>query len=535
LNIQKNEILLANNGYTKIILYAIIIMDGNFYVLQIGGMGMDKVDNLIHIIKKSHKGGGDSKIEMQHNLHKLTARERLQLILDEGSFIEMGTLVGNDGAGVITGYGTVEGKLVFIYCQDYTVDGGAMTPINSNKICNVMDMAIEMGAPLIQVLDSVGAKLAEGLDILTAYASILKRNAKLSGVVPQIAVIAGPCSGIAAISATMSDFTIMVDNSSELAISSNVKLTKEEEKYVNTKMYSSATNCSENGSIQIVVANDELAFKTVKKILRYIPSNNMETAPIDIETYNFNVNSNDLNEMVSKEIVSSYEVMKALADTDSAIELNNNWEPSVITCLAKMNGVTVGIISSSQEDHVSLNIRTTEKISRFVKICDCYNIPILSIVDTNGFSVSLNEEQKGLSLYVSKMIYALAEATVPKVSLIVGKAYGAGYLALASKEVAFDVSYAWPTAKISVTDPETLIKALHKDEIVQAENPKLKEQEIILQYLDEVTNPYKAAEKGIIDDIIMPSETKQRVFASIDMLRSKREIKYPKKHGSTLI
>jgi acetyl-CoA carboxylase carboxyltransferase component len=498
-------------------------------------MDMDKVDNLIHIIKESLKGGGDPKIEMQHNLHKSTARERLQFILDEGSFIEIGALVQNNGGGVITGYGTADGKLVYIYSQDYTVDGGAVNVVNCNKICNIMDMAVKMGAPLIQVFDSVGAKLSEGLDVLTSYASVLKRNAKLSGVVPQIAVIAGPCLGIAALSATMSDFTIMIDGSSELSISSNKKLTKEEEKYVDTEMYSSATKCSENGSIQIVASNDVEAFKTVKKILSYLPSNNMEDAPIGIENSDLNVLNNNLDEMVNSEEVSSHEVMKSLADGDSIVELNNKWEPSIITCLAKINGTTVGIIANEQKHHISLNIRISEKVSRFVKICDCFNIPILSIVDTNGFIVSLAEEQNGLSFHASKMIYALAEASVPKVSLIIGEAYGAGYLALASKEVAFDLSYAWPTAKISVTDPETLIKVLYKDEIIQAENPKLKEQEVIRKYMDEVTSPYKAAQKGIIDDIIMPSETRQRIFASIDMLHSKREIKYPKKHGSTLI
>ncbi|MGH4121933.1 MAG: acyl-CoA carboxylase subunit beta [Clostridium sp.] len=496
---------------------------------------MDKVDNLNEVVKKSHQGGGDSKIEMQHNLHKMTARERIKAILEEGSFIEIGALVGNNGAGVITGHGTVHGKLVYIYSQDYTVDGGAVNLANSKKICNVMDMAIKMGAPIIQVFDSVGAKLSEGLDILTSYGGILKRNARLSGVVPQIAVIAGPCLGIAALSATMSDFIIMVHNSTELGISSNKQLTKEEEKYVDSKMYSSASNCSENGSIQITAENDAEAFVIVRRILEYIPSNNMEAPPMGIEVSNLNVLNNNLNEMVNNEMVNSYEVMRDLSDEDSVIELNNNWEPSIVTCLAKINGITTGIITNAEKQHTNLNIGISEKISRFVKICDCYNIPILSIVDTDGFAVSLTEEQNGLSTHVSKMIYTLIEATVPKVSLIIGKAYGAGYLALASKEVAFDVSYAWPTAKISVTQPETLIKILHKDEIIQSENPKLKEQEMILKHIEEVTSPYSAAEKGIIDDVIMPSETKQRIFASLDMLHSKREIKYPKKHGTTLI
>ncbi len=496
---------------------------------------MDKVDNLIEIVKKSHQGGGDSKIEMQHNLHKMTARERIESILDKGSFIEIGALVANNGAGVITGHGTVYGKLIYIYSQDYTVDGGAMNTANSNKICKVMDMAIKMGAPLIQIFDSVGAKLSEGLDILSSYGDILKLNARLSGVVPQIAIIAGPCLGIAALSATMSDFTIMVNDSSELGISSTKNLVEEEYKHVESKMYSSASNCSENGSIQIVAENDASAFLIVKKILEYIPSNNMESAPRGKESSSLNLLNMNLNEMVKNKMVNSYEVMKAVADEDSLIELNNNWETSIITCLAKINGLTTGIITNSEKQHVKLGIRISEKISRFVKMCDCYNIPILSIVDTDGFVVSLEEECSGLSLHASKMIYALIEATVPKVSLIIGKAYGAGYLALASKEVAFDIAYAWPTAKISVTHPESLIKILHKDEIVRAEYPNLKEQELILKYMEGVTSPYKAAEKGIIDDIIMPSETKQRIFASLDMLYSKREIKYPKKHGSTLI
>lgn len=470
--------------------------------------------------------------KMEGSVH--IARDRIELIIDEGSFIEIGELIRSNGAGVITGYGTVSGKLVYIYSQDYTVDGGAVNVANGNKICNIMDMAIKMGAPLIQVFDSVGAKLSEGLDILSSYASILKRNAQLSGVVPQIAVIAGPCSGIAALSATMSDFTIMVQNSGMLAISSNEMLTKKEKKYVDTEMYSSTNSCSENGSIQIVAKDDVVAFEIVKKILEYIPSNNMEKAPLGAESSNLNHPNNSLNEMLNSEIINTYEVIKSLIDENSIIELNNNWENSIITCLAKINGITLGIIANVQNQRLNLNIRISEKISRFVKICDCYNIPILTIVDTDGFVVSLEEEQKGLSFHASKMIYSLVESTVPKVSLIVGRAYGAGYLALASKDLVFDVSYAWPTAKISVTQPETLIKILHKDEIIGAENPKLKEEELILQYMDEITNPYRAAENGIIDGIIMPSETKQRIFACIDMLYSKREVNYPKKHGSTL-
>lgn len=496
---------------------------------------MDKVDKFAEFKRESKHGGGKDKIKMQHNLHKMTARERILYLLDEGSFIELGALVQDNGGGVITGYGTINGRLAFVYSQDYTVDGGALTKENSAKICNVMDMAVKMGAPLIQIFDSVGGKLSQGLEILAGYGKMLNRNAKLSGVVPQISVIAGPCSGIAALNAAMSDFTIMVKKSSELGINSSSKLMEKEKKYINENMYSDAENCSKNGSVQIEVDDDKEAVGMVRRIINYIPSNNLESAPIVESAEELNVLDEKLNDMVNNDIINIKEIIMGIIDYKSAIEINKEWESAVITSLVKINGLTVGIISNNSGEEPEVTMKACDKISKFVKMCDSFNIPLLSIVDTRGFVVSLKEEQNGLALYASKMVYALAGASIPKVALIVGKAYGTGYIAFASKETAFDVLYAWPSAKICLTEPKALIKTLHKDEIVNEDNPASKEEEIIQKYLNEVTDPYKAAEMGYIDDIIMPSETKPRIFAVLDMLQSKRELNYPKKHGSTLV
>jgi acetyl-CoA carboxylase carboxyltransferase component len=496
---------------------------------------MDKVDKFAEFKRKSQHGGGKDKIKMQHNLHKMTARERILYLLDEGSFIELGTLVQENGGGVITGHGTINGRLAFVYSQDYTVDGGALTKENSTKICNIMDMAAKMGAPLIQIFDSVGGKLSQGLEILAGYGKMLSRNAKLSGVVPQISVIAGSCSGIAALNATMSDFTIMVKKSSELGINSSCKLIEKEKKYIDAHMHSGAESCSKNGSIQIEVNDDKEAVGMVRRIINYIPSNNLENAPIVEGAEELNVLNEKLNDMVNDDTIDIYEIINSIADYKSVIEINKDWESAIITSLVKINGLTVGIIGNNSGQDPELNMKACDKISRFVKMCDSFNIPLLSIVDTKGFVVSLEEEQNGLALYASKMIYALAGASTPKLALIVGKAYGAGYIAFASKETTFDVVYAWPSAKISLTEPKALIKALHEEEIVDDDNPKNKEKDVIQKYLNEVTDPYKAAEMGYIDDIIMPSETKPRIFAILDMLQSKRELNYPKKHGSTLV
>lgn len=496
---------------------------------------MDKVDNLAEVKKQCCHGGGEEKMQMQHNLDKLTARERILHLLDEGTFIEIGALLNNNGGGVIAGYGTIQGRLVYVYSQDYTVDGGALTKENCDKICRVMDMAAKMGAPIIQVFDSVGAKLSEGLDVLGAYGKILNRNAKLSGVIPQISVVAGPSIGIAALNSTMSDFTIMVEKSGELGISTSSKLIESEGRYIDKTVYSNAENCAKNGSIQMSAEDDKSAMKLVRQLLQYIPSNNAEGAPISEETNDLNIVNERFNEMVNNENCDTDEIINEISDNGSVISLNKEWAKSVVTDLVKINGLTVGVIGNRKSENPNVDMAVCDKITRFVRLCDSFNIPVLSIVNSKGFIVDLEQEQKGLSLYAGKILHALSGADIGKLALIVGEAYGASYLVFASKEASFDAVYSWPSAKISLGDPKALIKTLYHNEIVKEDDPKAAEEKVIEKYMAEVTDPYAAARKGYVDDIIMPSETKARVFAMLDMLQSKRELKYPKKHGSNLV
>lgn len=487
-------------------------------------------------VKIQNENASREKIQAQHNLGKNTCKERMIKLFDSGTFIELGGLISKDGAGVVTGYGTVNGRLAYAYSQDYTVDGGAIGSVNAEKIALLMDMAVKMGAPLVQILDSSGAKITEGLDILNAYGKMLKRNAQNSGVIPQITLVLGPCEGLAALSATMGDFVIMTKNNSSLCVTPSSKLIEKEKIFLDSKVYADGENVNKNGSAHVITENEEEAIGVARRILSYIPSNNMDNSPLSVGDVELNIPKEKLNSIADGGNYDIYEIVDGISDKESFIELNKKWAEAVFTGLAKINGTTVGILGTNKNiKEGTLNIQCIEKLTGFVKICDSFNIPIISLVDTKGFQIDLKQEKEGMALYASKLIYALSDATVPKISLVIGEIYGPAYALLGSKEVSFDICYAWPSAKISLTTPEDMIKILFRDEIVDSENPKEEEKKIIFEHMDEITNPYVAAEKGYVDDIIMPSETKQRLFAVIDMLGSKRELRYPKKHGSILI
>lgn len=495
---------------------------------------MNKLEVFDSIKDKAHQGGGKDKIQMQHNLSKMTARERVTSLLDEGSFIELGALVASNAAGVITGHGTINGRLVYVYSHDYTVDGASFNKAMGVKINNLMDCAAKMGAPVIHIVDSIGAKIDEGIELLSSYGMILKRTAKLSGVVPQISIVCGPNNGLSALIASITDFTVIVDNIGEIGISSNLKLSEEEEKYVDPSMFSDSFHCSKNGNANFRVEKEEEAFGLARKIIEYLPSNNLETPWNSVEDINLNDEKKNLDDMIVNENHSMDEIVNAIADNNSILEVNKEFAESFKTSFIRINGLAVGVISNSFIKS-KLNNDGAIKVANFVRLCDSFNIPILSLVDTKGIVISVEEEKKGLVRNIGKLLYSLIDASVPKLSLILGEAYGAGYVVLAGKEAAFDVTLAWPSAKVALTNPETLIKATYREEILAAANPIDKEQEVSNEHLSDMVNPYKAAELGLIDDIIRPSETKQRVFAFLDMLQSKRELSYPKKHGSKLI
>lgn len=496
---------------------------------------MDNIEALKNIKEQSEKGGGIDKIEIQHSLKKLTVRERIHVLLDEGSFIEIGALTGGNAAGVVTGYGTSYGRLVYVFSQDYTVNGGSVTALGSKKICRIMDMALKMGAPLIGIYDSAGGRLSEGLEILSSYGSIIRKNTQLSGVVPQIAVILGACTGAAAISAAMCDFSIIVEGEGELYINSLEKISEKEAKYIEKDALGSASVTSKNGTALLTAESDREGLEFVRTLLNYLPSNNLELTPIG-KSQELSSIENRLDELSKEENYDVYEIVSLIGDEDSFIELNSNYAKEVLTGFIKLNGLTVGVIACDNiENSEGLGIKALEKLTRFTKLCSAFNIALVSLVDTKGFKVSAEEESEGLSLWVSKFVYTLAEAKVPKVALVIGEAYGSAFIALASKETAFDIAYAWPNAKISIGEPEWVVKAMYREEILKSDNPKEAETEIVKTHKSNISSPYSAAELGHIDDVIIPSETRLRLFACLDMLQSKREIGYPKKHGSVLI
>lgn len=494
---------------------------------------MSKLEVFDTIKEVSHLGGGEDKITMQHNLNKLTARERVLALLDEGSFVEIGGLVSKDGAGVITGHGTVNGRLVFIYSHDYTVEGATFTKTMGRKIVNVLDSAAKVGAPVIQIIDSIGGKLDQGVELLSSYGQVLNRYGKLSGVVPRISVICGPSNGITAVLATMSDITVAVDELSDLSVTSIGKLVAKEKTFVDEAMLSNGKSSAKNGNAHINVETEERAFEIVREVVSYLPSNNLELSELGEEDLNLNEAKESLNAMVESGNISALEVAKSICDAGKYLELYADYASNMRTILTKINGLTVGIICN--DGNKEIDSAASEKAAGFIRLCDCFNISILSVVDTKGTVVSVNEENLGLARNIAKVMYSLIDAKVPKMSLIVGEACGLGYEVMASKETAFDVCMAWPSAKVCLTSPEDYIKAVYSSEILESADPKKGEKEVIDKYYDEVSNPFTAAESGMIDDIVKPSESKQRVFATLDMLQSKREVKYPKSHGTTLI
>lgn len=465
---------------------------------------MDRIEELLHRKSKALMGGGKDSLEMQHNLNKLTARERIEHLVDEDSFIEIGGFIGKNSAGCVTGYGTVKGRLIYIVSQDYSVKGGAINQYNTRKTVNILRMALKMGAPVIQVFDSVGIDTSEDLEALRYYGELIKENSKLSGVVPNIGLIAGPCTGTLAVLASMCDFTILAENSGEFYVNDSLKLANTSGKFVEYKNYASSEFSSQNGSIKLISEDDKNAIILVRKLLSYIPSNNLGFPPRD---YKEEASSPVFDNMANTDSINVDEIIRELADVNSFIEFGKSFCDSVTTAFIKINGMNTGIVGLNKKS-ATLTIKDIEKVTGFIKLCDSFNIPLITVTNNiTSFGVNAEEEKSGLAVSLCKLIYTLSEAVVPKVSLLVGKTQGTGYITFGSKESAYDMVFAWPTASIALGNSEG------------------KGTESI----------YKAAEMGLIDDIIIPSESKGRLYMALDMLSTKREIKYPKKHGSTLI
>jgi len=512
-------------------------------------MTINKLEDLRNRKAKIQEGGGEKRIASQHAKGKLTARERINLLFDEGSFVELDAFikhrcvnfgmekVDSPGEGVITGYGLVDGRPVYAYAQDFTVVGGSLGEMHAKKICKVQDLALKMGAPIVGMNDSGGARIQEGVDALSGYGDIFFRNTIASGVVPQISAIMGPCAGGAVYSPALTDFIFMVDKTSQMFITGpQVIKTVTGEEVSAEALGGAMTHNKISGVAHFVTANDEVCIEEIRRLLSFMPSNNMETAPIFNTEDDINKIIPELDEIVPDNPNKPYDmksIITAIADANDFFEVQPYYAQNMITGFIRINGQSVGIIANQPKVLAGcLDINASDKAGRFIRTCDCFNIPILTIVDVPGFLPGTGQEYGGIIRHGAKMLYAYSEATVPLITLIVRKAYGGAYLAMSSKHLGADMVLAWPSAEIAVMGPEGAANIIFKNEISDSEDPQSTRAQKIGEYKSEFATPYKAAERGFVDDVIEPSATRPRIVDALNMLASKRESRPAKKHGN---
>jgi methylmalonyl-CoA decarboxylase alpha subunit len=509
----------------------------------------EKIEQLLETKKNIELGGGEKRIEKQHSEGKLTARERINLLLDEGSFVEIDAFVKHrctnfgmekteaPADGVVTGYGTIDGRLVFVYAQDFTVLGGSLGEMHANKIVKVQQMALKMGAPIIGINDSGGARIQEGVDALSGYGKIFYNNTKASGVIPQISVILGPCAGGAVYSPALTDFIFMVEGISRMFITGpQVIKTVTGEDVSQEELGGADTHNRVSGVAHFKDKSEQDCIMRIRKLLSYLPSNNLENPPAYQSNDDINRIEEKLNDLVPDNPNKPYdmkEIIKLLADDNEFFEIQEYYAQNIITGYIRLNGKTIGVVANQPKVLAGcLDINASDKAARFIRTCDAFNIPLLSLVDVPGFLPGTDQEYGGIIRHGAKMLYAFSEATVPKVTLIVRKAYGGAYLAMCSKDLGADQVFAWPGAEIAVMGPEGAANIIFKKDISNSDNPVETRQEKIKEYRDTVANPYIAASRGFIDDVIVPSTTRPRLISVFDMLETKRESNPAKKHGN---
>jgi methylmalonyl-CoA decarboxylase alpha subunit len=506
----------------------------------------DKVKQLKGKNKKIELGGGEKRIEKQHARGKMTARERIEAFLDESSFTEIDKYVTHrctnfgmekveaPGEGVITGYGTVDGRTVFVYAQDFTVLGGSLGEMHAQKICKVMDMAVKMGAPCIGINDSGGARIQEAVDALSGYGQIFYKNTLASGVIPQISVIMGPCAGGAVYSPALTDYIFMVENTSQMFITGPQVIKSVTGEEVTAEALGGAkTHNATSGVAHFRAKDEQECFEQLRKLISYLPSNNLEEAPY-IETEDHPGRMEDkLQEIVPADPNKAYdmkELIEQIVDNGEILEVQEDYAKNIITAYGRINGKTIGIIANQPKVMAGcLDINCSDKAARYIRFCNAFNIPIVNFVDVPGFLPGVNQEYGGIIRHGAKMLHAYAEATVPKITIVVRKAYGGAYLAMCSKDMGADQVFAWPTAEIAVMGPEGAANIIFRKDIQDAENPAEKRQEKIEEYKERFANPYVAAERGFVDAIIEPQETRPYLSNALEMLASKRENRPPKK------
>jgi propionyl-CoA carboxylase beta chain len=508
-----------------------------------------RVEDLRARRSEALRGGGAQAVVRQHERGKLTARERIHKLLDPGTFVETDMLVRHRTYGfgienrrpysdaVVTGWGSIEGRKVFVFAQDFTLFGGSLGEVMAEKICKIMDLALETGAPVIGLNDSGGARIQEGASSLAGYGYIFDRNVRSSGVIPQISAIMGPCAGGAVYSPSITDFVFMVSESSHMFITGpDVIKAVTGETVTQEELGGAMTHASKSGVAHFVAGDDEDCLEQIRYLLTFLPSNNFESPPYFAPTDDPTRDCDDLNALIPDSPNKPYDmhqVIGSVFDDGEFFEVHAHWARNMICGFARLGGHPVGIVANQPQVLAgTLDITSSTKGARFVRFCDAFNIPLIAFVDVPGFLPGTEQEYTGIIRHGAKLLYAFTEATVPRLTVITRKAYGGAYVVMNSKHIRADISYAWPTAEIAVMGAEGAVNVIHRKEISSAGDPDRRRQQLITDYEERFSTPYIAAERGYVDDVIEPSETRRRLWQSLEMLRSKREAIPQRKHGN---
>jgi acetyl-CoA carboxylase carboxyltransferase component len=510
-----------------------------------------KIEQLNQMRLKSAAGGGPQRVDKQHKSGKLTARERLDLLLDPGSFREIDVFVvqrernfGMDqpdkhilGDSVITGWGTINGRLVYAFSQDFTVIGGSLSEVHAEKICKIMDMAMKNGAPIIGLNDSGGARIQEGVVSLGGYADIFLRNTLASGVIPQLSVIMGPCAGGAVYSPALTDFIFMVKDTSYMFVTGpDVVRSVTHEEVTFEELGGAMTHNTISGVSHVAANTEEDALFLIREILGYMPQNNLEDPPFEPTKDDPLRTEDELNDIVPDDPSKPYDikdVIRLIVDEGRFFEIHEHFAQNIVVGFARLGGHSIGIVANQPAVLAGvLDIKASEKAARFIRFCDSFNIPIITFEDVPGFMPGTDQEHGGIIRSGAKLLYAYCEATVPKITIVTRKAYGGAYCVMNSKHIRSDLNLAWPTAELAVMGPDGAVSIIFRREIAEADDPVQRKAELVQDYRDRFANPYVAAARGYVDDVIVPSETRPRLINALEMLANKRDTNPPKKHGN---
>ncbi len=498
---------------------------------------------------KARLGGGEKRIEAQHSKGKFTARERIEKLVDKDSFEEFDMFIAHrcrdfgmdksniPGDGVVTGCGTIDGRIVYIFAQDFTVMGGSLSKTHAGKICKIMEMAVKVGAPVIGLNDSGGARVQEGVDALAGYADIFLRNVMSSGVIPQISAIMGPCAGGAVYSPAITDFVIMNKQSSYMFVTGpKVVKTVLNEDISTEELGGPMVHASKSGVAHFVTEDEEETILLIRKLISYLPSNNLEDSPFVSTTDPIDRRCEELNEIIPDNPNKPYDILDvihSIVDEGEFLEVARNFAQNIVVGFARMNGQSIGMVANQPKVLAGvLDIKASIKAARFIRFCDAFNIPLVVLEDVPGFLPGSHQEHNGIILHGAKLLYAFAEATVPKITIIIRKAYGGAYCVMNSRHMRADMVYSWPSGEIAVMGPKGAVEIVFRKEAKNSEDPQQFLTEKEQEYKDKFANPYRAAEKGYIDDIIEPAATRFRIIRALEMLATKKDINPPRKHGN---